>query len=57
MDILITIYHGSKQIVEVPTFGRGRKNNSDAAEKTTISVWASTAPKAATLQKNGLSPR
>ena len=27
MDILITIYHGSKQIVEVPTFGRGRKNN------------------------------
>jgi hypothetical protein len=24
---LITIYHGSKQIVEVPTFGAGRKNN------------------------------
>ena len=23
----ITIYHGSKQIVEVPTFGSGRKNN------------------------------
>ncbi len=27
MDKLITIYHGSKQIVEVPTFGAGRKNN------------------------------
>ena len=27
MDKLITIYHGSKQIVEVPTFGLGRKNN------------------------------
>lgn len=27
MDKLITVYHGSKQIVEVPTFGRGRKNN------------------------------
>ena len=26
MDKLITIYHGSKQIVEVPTFGLGRKN-------------------------------
>ena len=24
---LITIYHGSKQIVEVPTFGLGKKNN------------------------------
>lgn len=23
----ITIYHGSKQIVEIPTFGSGRKNN------------------------------
>ena len=23
----IVIYHGSKQIVEVPTFGKGRKNN------------------------------
>ena len=23
----LTIYHGSKQIVEVPTFGEGRKNN------------------------------
>ena len=27
MDDMITIYHGSKQIVEVPTFGLGRKNN------------------------------
>ena len=27
MDNLITIYHGSKQIIEVPTFGAGRKNN------------------------------
>ena len=27
MDKLITVYHGSKQIVEVPTFGEGRKNN------------------------------
>lgn len=27
MDKVITIYHGSKQIVEIPTFGLGRKNN------------------------------
>ena len=27
MNKLITIYHGSKQIVEVPTFDPGRKNN------------------------------
>ena len=27
MDKLITIYHGSEQIVEVPTFGKGKKNN------------------------------
>lgn len=27
MDELITIYHGSKQIVEVPAFGLGKKNN------------------------------
>ena len=27
MSRLMTIYHGSKQIVEVPTFGLGRKNN------------------------------
>ena len=27
MDKLITIYHGSKQIVEIPTFDLGRKNN------------------------------
>ncbi|MBR3234076.1 MAG: DUF3990 domain-containing protein [Atopobiaceae bacterium] len=27
MDKLITIYHGSRQIVEAPTFGLGRKNN------------------------------
>ncbi len=27
MDKLVTIYHGSKQIVKVPTFGLGRKNN------------------------------
>ncbi len=27
MDRLITIYHGSKQIVETPTFGEGKKNN------------------------------
>ena len=27
MGKLITLYHGSRQIVEVPTFGEGRKNN------------------------------
>ena len=27
MEKLITLYHGSKQIVEVPCFGEGRKNN------------------------------
>lgn len=27
MGNLITIYHGSRQIVEAPTFGLGRKNN------------------------------
>lgn len=27
MEKLITIYHGSKQVVEVPTFGMGKKNN------------------------------
>ena len=27
MDEIMTIYHGSEQIVEVPTFGLGRKNN------------------------------
>lgn len=27
MDKVITVYHGSKQIVEVPTFGEGKKNN------------------------------
>ena len=27
MDKLVTIYHGSKQIVETPAFGLGRKNN------------------------------
>ena len=27
MEKLITIYHGSKQIVETPTFGEGRRNN------------------------------
>ena len=27
MDKIRTIYHGSEQIVEVPTFGLGRKNN------------------------------
>lgn len=27
MDKLITIYHGSKQIVETPTFGEGKKHN------------------------------
>lgn len=27
MNKTITIYHGSKQIVEVPVFGEGRKNN------------------------------
>ena len=27
MDKLITIYHGSQQIVEAPAFGKGRKNN------------------------------
>ena len=27
MDKVITIFHGSEQIIEVPTFGLGRKNN------------------------------
>ena len=27
MEKLITIYHGSEKIVEVPTFGEGKKNN------------------------------
>lgn len=27
MDKLITLYHGSEQIVEVPAFGAGKKNN------------------------------
>lgn len=27
MDRIITIYHGSEQIVEMPTFGLGRQNN------------------------------
>ncbi len=27
MDKLITIYHGSKQIIEEPVFGEGKKNN------------------------------
>ncbi len=27
MDKLITLYHGSEQIVENPTFGKGKKNN------------------------------
>ena len=32
MDKQITIYHGSEQIVEVPTFGKGKKNN-DASDE------------------------
>ncbi|MGN0636535.1 MAG: DUF3990 domain-containing protein [Acutalibacteraceae bacterium] len=27
MDTIITVYHGSTQIVETPTFGMGKKNN------------------------------
>ncbi len=27
MDKIITVYHGSRQIVENPTFGKGKKNN------------------------------
>ena len=27
MDKLMTIYHGSRQIIDVPTFGLGRRNN------------------------------
>lgn len=27
MDKMITIYHGSEKVVEVPTFGEGKKNN------------------------------
>lgn len=27
MEKLITIYHGSEQIVDVPTYGKGKKNN------------------------------
>ena len=27
MEKLITLYHGSEQLVEKPTFGKGKKNN------------------------------
>ena len=27
MENLITLYHGSEQVVEVPTFGKGKQNN------------------------------
>lgn len=27
MNKIITVYHGSKQIIEVPTFGEGKRNN------------------------------
>lgn len=27
MDKLLTVYHGSPQVVETPVFGEGRKNN------------------------------
>ncbi len=27
MEKLITLYHGSEQLVEEPTFGKGKKNN------------------------------
>lgn len=27
MDKIITIYHGSEKVIEVPTFGEGKKNN------------------------------
>lgn len=27
MDKTMTVYHGSKQIIEVPAFGKGKKNN------------------------------
>lgn len=27
MDRIITVYHGSNQVIEKPTFGKGRKNN------------------------------
>ena len=27
MDKIITLFHGSKKIVEVPTFGEGKKTN------------------------------
>ena len=27
MDKLITVYHGSEKIIEMPTFGEGKKNN------------------------------
>lgn len=27
MDKTITVYHGSKQVIEKPTFGKGKKNN------------------------------
>lgn len=27
MDKMITIYHGSEKVIEVPTFGEGKKNN------------------------------
>ena len=27
MDKLITLYHGSKRIIETPTFGEGKENN------------------------------
>ena len=27
MNKILTIYHGSREIMETPTFGKGRKNN------------------------------
>lgn len=45
MDKIMTVYHGSRQIVEKPTFGKGKR--------TMISDSVFTARRMKTLQRNG----
>lgn len=46
MEHIITLFHGSEKVVEVPTFGVGKKRM--------ISDLDFTAPKAKDSQRNGL---
>lgn len=48
MNQKITLYHGSEQIVESPTFGLGKQNNDFGL--------GFTARRAKSLPKNGLYP-